>query len=141
VEFAGSPFEMVLNPGGRAPDNKNIGGPSIVSLIHAAQLTDYERCEVRFYGREGDDEAGKYLLSSLQKTLVVLHDYQLAENITPSTVVLSDPSYDNGHGERIFINSIGAAWDYRHDNLDEDFFHSAIVVFGGTALVPLIHDH
>lgn len=143
VEFAGSPFEMVLNQitGGRAPDNKNIGGLSIVSLIHAAQLTDHERCEVRFYGRGGDDEAGKYLLSSLQKTLVVLHDYQLAENITPSTVVLSDSSYDNGHGERIFINSIGAAWDYKPDDLDDDFFNSDVVVFGGTALVPVIHDH
>jgi sugar/nucleoside kinase (ribokinase family) len=40
----------------------------------------------------------------------------------------------------MFINSIGAAWDYSPDDLDEDFFNSAIVVFGGTALVPQIHD-
>ncbi len=143
VKFAGSPFETVLNQitGGRTPDKKNIGGPSIVSLIHAAQLTDPENCEVRFYGRGGNDDAGKYLLSSLQKTPVVLHDYRLTENITPSTVVLSDPGYDNGHGERMFINSIGAAWDYKPEDLDEEFFHSDIVVFGGTALVPVIHDH
>ena len=40
VAFAGSPFETVLNQitGGKAPDKRNIGGPSIVSLIHAAQL-------------------------------------------------------------------------------------------------------
>ena len=75
-----------------------------------------------FYGRGGKDDAGKYLLSSLQETPVVLHDYQLTENITPSTVVLSDPDYDNGHGERMFINSIGAAWDYQPDDLDDDFF-------------------
>ncbi|MCF6332038.1 MAG: carbohydrate kinase family protein, partial [Draconibacterium sp.] len=143
VEFAGFPFETVISKitGGRTPDKKNIGGPSIVSLIHAAQMTDREHCEVRFYGRGGNDDAGKYLISALQKTPVVLHDYQLTENITPSTVVLSDPVYDNGHGERMFINSIGAAWDYLPDDLDDDFFHSDIVVFGGTALVPVIHDH
>jgi sugar/nucleoside kinase (ribokinase family) len=143
VEFAGSPFETVLTQitGGRTPDKKNIGGPSIVSLIHAAQLTDPAYCEVRFYGRGGNDDAGKYLLASLQKTPVVLHDYQLTENITPSTVVLSDSGYDHGHGERMFINSIGAAWDYQPDDLDDDFFNSDLVVFGGTALVPVIHDH
>jgi len=143
VEYAKSPFETALSTitGGRTPDNKNIGGPSIVSLIHVAQLTDNEHCEVRFYGRGGNDETGEYLLSALQKTPVVLHDYQLTENITPSTVVLSDPGFDNGHGERIFINSIGAAWDFEPDALDDDFFNSKIVVFGGTALVPCIHDH
>lgn len=142
VQFAGSSFETVIGTitGGRTPDKKNIGGPSIVSLIHAAQLTDPQHCEVRFYGRGGKDEAGKYLLYSLQKTPVKLQDYRLTENITPSTVVLSDPGYDNGHGERMFINSIGAAWDYLPEQLDEAFFKSDIVVFGGTALVPEIHD-
>ena len=143
VQFARVPFENVINTitGGRTPDKTNIGGPSIVSLIHAAQMTDPGHCEVRFYGRGGNDDAGKYLLSSLQKTPVVLHGYQLTENITPSTVVLSDPNFDNGHGERMFINSIGAAWDYQPEDLDNDFFNSDLVVFGGTALVPVIHDH
>jgi sugar/nucleoside kinase (ribokinase family) len=143
VHFTGSSFETSIGTitGGRIPDKKNIGGPSIVSLIHAAQLTDPQYCEVRFYGHGGNDEAGRYLINALGKTPVVLHDYQLTENITPSTVVLSDPGYDNGNGERIFINSIGAAWDYKPEDLDEEFFHSDIVVFGGTALVPVIHDH
>jgi sugar/nucleoside kinase (ribokinase family) len=143
VEFAGSPFETVIDKitGGRTPDKKNIGGPSIVSLVHAAQMTDQKHCEVRFYGRGGKDDAGKYLLYSLQKTPVKLRDYRLTENITPSTVVFSDPDFDNGHGERMFINSIGASWDYQPNDLDDDFFHSDIVVFGGTALVPVIHDH
>jgi len=110
-------------------------------LINVAQLIDKEHCEVRFYGRGGKDEIGQYLLSALKKTPVVLKDYRLIDNRTPSTVVLSDPVYDNGHGERMFINSIGAAWDYRPDELDEDFFNSDIVVFGGTALVPQIHDN
>jgi sugar/nucleoside kinase (ribokinase family) len=39
------------------------------------------------------------------------------------------------------LNSIGAAWDYKSDDLDDNFFCSDIVVFGGTALVPGIHDH
>lgn len=141
--FAGAPFETVLNQitGGRTPDKENIGGPSIVSLIHAAQLIDPEYCEIRFYGRGGNDDVGRYLLSELQKTPIVLRDYVLTENNTPSTVVLSDPNFDHGNGERMFINSIGAAWDHRPEDLDEAFFNSDLVVFGGTALVPVIHDH
>lgn len=127
--------------GGRSYDMINIGGPSVVSLINTAQLTGTEKCEVRFFGRAGNDKNGQFLISSLQKTPVVLKDFKLIENRTPSTLVLSDPVYDKGHGERMFINSIGAAWDYHPDELDNDFFNSDIVVFGGTALVPNIHDH
>jgi len=128
--------------GNKTYDKINIGGPSIVSLINAAQLTSRETCEVRFYGRAGDDHNGKYLYSSLQRTPVVLKDFKLIGNQrTPSTIVLSDPSFDNGHGERMFINTIGAAWKYRPEDLPEDFFDSDIVVFGGTALVPGIHDN
>lgn len=142
-KFTGLSFENALAQitGGRLPDTRNIGGPCIVALIHAAQLTDREICEVRFYGRGGNDDAGKFLISALQKTPVVLQDYQLTKKRTPSTVVLSDPNFDHGHGERMFINSIGAAWDYFPEDIHDDFFKSDIVVFGGTALVPPIHDH
>lgn len=142
LKFAGCSFEVALKQitGGRIPDEKNIGGPSIVSLIHAAQLTDSERCEVRFYGRGGSDDAGKYLVSALQRAPVVLWDYRLIDNVTPSTIVLSDPDFDNGSGERIFINSIGAAWDFRPEDISDDFFQSDITILGGTALVPAIHD-
>ena len=142
-KYCGTSFDLIVNEitGGRTYTKINIGGPSIVSLINAAQLTDREKCEVRFYGRGGKDEIGQYLLSSLKKTPVILKDYKLIDNRTPSTVVLSDPVFDNGHGERMFLNSIGAAWDYKPDELDDDFFNSDIVVFGGTALVPQIHDH
>ncbi|HBE42715.1 MAG TPA: carbohydrate kinase family protein [Bacteroidales bacterium] len=141
--YCGSTLTKVLDKitGGRTHDKINIGGPSIVSLINVSQLVDKEQCEVRFYGRGGNDDIGQYLISALRKTPVVLRDYKLINNRTPSTVVLSDPSYDNGHGERAFLNSIGAAWDYRPDELGDDFFDSDIVVFGGTALVPQIHDH
>jgi sugar/nucleoside kinase (ribokinase family) len=142
-KYSGIPLDNFINrvTGGRKPDKINVGGPSIVSLINAAQLTDREKCEVRYYGRGGNDINGRFLISSLGKTPVVLKDFKLLENRTPSTLVLSDPSYDNGHGERMFINSIGAAWDYNPDDLDDDFFSSEIVVFGGTALVPNLHDH
>lgn len=141
--FSGTKLDYFLNAvtGGRNYDKINIGGPSIVSLIHAAQLTGKDNCEVRFYGRAGKDDKGSFLVSALGRTPVVLKDFRLIENRTPSTIVLSDPSYDNGHGERMFINSIGAARDYSPDDLDDDFFNSDIVVFGGTALVPNIHDH
>jgi len=127
--------------GGKKPDGINIGGPSIVSLIHAAQLSDSDKCEVRFYGRAGDDPNGRYIISSLEKTPVILKDFRLIRQRTPSTIVLSDPHYDNGHGERMFINSIGAAWHFHPEDIDDDFFNSDIVVFGGTALVPQIHDN
>lgn len=142
-QFCGTQFDETLKKitGGRPPDKINIGGPSIVSLINIAQLIDKDHCEVRFYGRGGNDEPGKYLLSSLSNTPVVLKDFKLIEKPTPSTVVMSDPDYENGHGERMFINSIAAAWEYGPDQLDPDFFKSDIVVFGGTALVPFIHDN
>jgi sugar/nucleoside kinase (ribokinase family) len=142
-KFSGEPFDKVLNriTGGRKHDKINIGGPSIVSLINAAQLIDKKSCEVRFYGRGGKDEIGNWLVSALQKTPVVLKDFKLINNQTPSTVVLSDPDFEGGHGERMFINSIAAAWEYGPDNLDDEFFNSEIVVFGGTGLVPQIHDN
>ena len=142
-KFCGKPFEKVLSEitGGRRHDKINIGGPSIVSLINIAQLIDKDQCEVRFYGRGGNDEPGNFLLNSLKKTPVVLSDYRLIDKPTPSTVVLSDPDFENGHGERMFINSIAAAWDFGPDDLPEEFFRSDIVVFGGTALVPNIHDN
>ena len=142
-KYCGEPFNTVLKKitGGRKHNKINIGGPSIVSLINAAQLVDNEHCEVRFYGRGGNDEIGNYLVSALQKTPVILKDFKLIDNQTPSTVVLSDPGFEGGHGERMFINSIAAAWEYGPENLDEDFFSSDIVVFGGTGLVPQIHDN
>jgi len=137
------PFEEILSriTMDQSPDKINIGGPSIVPLIHLAQLTNGEECAVRFYGRGGSDENGLYLQAALKESLVILQDYQLVAGQTPSTFVLSDPNFDNGHGERIFINTIGAANEFRPDSLKDDFFSSDIVVFGGTALVPSIHDH
>lgn len=140
-KFAGMDYTLALKEitGGRPSDIINIGGPSIVALIHAAQLL----CDisyVKFYGCCGRDHDGEYLLATLKETPVKIDHYILSDANTPSTVVLSDPSYDNNQGERIFINTIGAAWCYSPSDLGEDFFDSDVVVFGGTALVPNIHD-
>lgn len=142
-QFAKQDLEPILKEitKGKSPDKINIGGPCIVALIHAAQMLENTGCEFRFYGYGGKDEDGDFLLSSLSKTPVNIDNYKLSGTITPSTVVLSDPSYDHEHGERIFINSIGAAWDYSPENLGDSFFASDVVVFGGTAIVPTIHDH
>jgi sugar/nucleoside kinase (ribokinase family) len=142
-EFAGRDFQSILKEitKGKLPDKINIGGPSIVALIHAAQMLEDTDCTFNFYGCGGKDDDGDFLLSSLGKTPVNIDNYKLTGRVTPSTVVLSDPAFDHGHGERIFINSIGAAWDYSPVELGDGFFASNVVVFGGTALVPTIHDN
>jgi sugar/nucleoside kinase (ribokinase family) len=125
----------------RTHDKINIGGPSIVSIIHAAQLSFDNNSEFRFYGGRGDDAEGEFIMELLKGTSVNADNYIVTEGETPSTLVLSDPTYNNNSGERIFINSIGAAWNYSPNHLDDGFFESDIVVFGGTALVPGIHEH
>lgn len=121
------------------PTAINIGGPSIVSLIHASQMLYDLPVEVSFTGARGVDEGGDFLESRLADTPVKIRNLRPCNSYTPFTDVLSDPNYNSGHGERIFINNIGAAGELEPDDLDEDFFSSQIVVFGGTALVPKIH--
>jgi len=125
----------------RVPDKMNIGGPGIVPMIHAAQLSDNEKCDFHFYGLRGNDDNGNFIMSLLSTTPLLTNHYKVSNKETPATVVLSDSDYNQGNGERIFINSIGAASNYSPYELDENFFDSDIVVFGGTALVPLIHEN
>ena len=139
--FARRPFSAILPEltGGQAPDAENIGGPAIVALIHAAQVAG-DGCHVRFYGNRGDDAVGEELRARLEKTPVDLsHYHALKGKSTPSTTVLSDPNADNGHGERTFVNTIGAAWAFRPEDVDDSFYAADICVFGGTALVPSVH--
>jgi len=142
-DFCKKDFSQVLHPivKGKTPDSINVGGPSIVSLINASQILSKDEFEICFYGKRGDDEAGEYLKTQIGKTAVNINNLQIAEKPTPNTIVLSDPDYDKGHGERMFINSIAAAWDLSPEDLDEKFFSSDYVAFGATALCPVIHDH
>ena len=52
----------------------NIGGPSIVALIHASQMLYDQNIEVRFFGKIGDDFNGKYLMDKLKQTPIVLDE-------------------------------------------------------------------
>jgi len=139
--FASRRFASVLQEltHGQPPVSRNIGGPAIVALIHASQLT--AGCsQVAFYGCRADDEVGRFLTDRLEATPIDTTHYQIAlASATASTTVLSDPTYDGGHGERAFVNTIGASHDYRPEHLTDDFFRADINVYGGTALVPTIH--
>jgi len=143
-KFAGKPYAMILKEitSEKQPDTFNIGGPSIVTLIHAAQLLTEKTFEVDFYGISGKDETSVKIRELLKKTPLNIQNYRSeSEKTTPFTHVLSDPEYDTGHGERTFINNIGAAWDLKPEFLPKSFFESDIVCFGGTALTPYIHDN
>lgn len=125
--------------GGMRPVATNIGGPSVVSLIHASQMLADLDVEVAYYGCRGDDEAGRYIEEKLALTPLRTGYYKKADKFTPFTDVFSDPGYDRGHGERAFVNNIGAAREFESSDLDDSFFRGRIIVFGGTALVPAIH--
>ncbi len=140
--FSGQRFAELLPTltDGRQPDKENIGGPCIVALIHAAQLLG-ETAQVDFYGCRGDDEVGSHLAAALSRTPVNLAHYRIEPGKeTASTVVLSDPNHDGGHGERTFVNTIGASWNYLPTDIDESFYEADVCVFGGTAIVPRIHE-
>lgn len=140
--FSGDSFETQILPlltEGRRADKENIGGPCIVALINAAQLA-WQESEVSFYGCRGDQQVGRDMMKKLCQTPVDLTHYRIQKGSeTASTSVLSDPNYDNGHGERTFVNTIGASWHYLPAEVDQSFYNSQICVFGGTALVPRIH--
>ncbi len=142
VNFAHKSFDEILLEitENKSPDSFNIGGPSIVSLINAAQLLYNTNAEIKFYGALGKDKTAKRIIDGLSTIPIDLSNYKQFNSPTPFTDVFSDPTYDHGRGERIFVNNIGAAWDYKPGDLDDTFFESDITVFGGTALVPNIHD-
>jgi sugar/nucleoside kinase (ribokinase family) len=143
-QFAGKNFNEIYRDllDGREPDAFNIGGPSIVALIHVAQMLDPEKFSVEFHGMAGNDRIAERIIEIAARTpLNIQHYLNGSPKATPFTYVLSDPQYDGGHGERTFINNIGAAWDFHPEDLPVDFFTADLVCFGGTGLVPHLHDH
>jgi sugar/nucleoside kinase (ribokinase family) len=88
----------------------------------------------------GSDEAGDFVEAALARLPFKAYRLTRKEGAEPRTDVISDPFYDNGHGERTFINLLGAANWFGPDDLDDSFFDASIVAFGGTALTPPIHD-
>jgi len=143
-KFSGKQYPEILKEivGNRPPDKMNVGGPSLVSMIHVAQMLEKEDFEAKVYAMGGNDEHTDQIFSMLRKTPLEISNYSRSEHKpTPTTDVFSDPDFDNGHGERTFINSIGAAWDFTPELLGGDYFESHIQCFGGTALVPHLHDN
>ena len=125
--------------GGRKPDSFNLGGPAVVALINAAQLSDPASTAFSFYSSGGSDDAAERLRAILEETPLELDKYKKVDVESPFTYVLSDPDFNEGSGERTFVNNIGSAWRVLSQDLNESFFDGDIVLFGGTALVPNIH--
>lgn len=138
--FAAKSYPEILQDitGGKKPDSVNIGGPGIVSMIHLRQMSSNLPLEVNFTGAIGKDEPGLVLRKLLSETPLDPSGLLTFSRTTPFTHVLSDPGFDGGHGERSFINNLGAAEELT--GLPAGFFAGDMAVFGGTALVPGLHD-
>ena len=142
-KFSGKKYADILSElvGNGPPDAMNVGGPSLVALIHAAQMVDKNYFEVKFFGMVGNDDYADQIFKIVGKTPLDIRNYKSsAQMATPTTDVFSDPDFDNGHGERTFVNNIGAAWDFTPEQIGDEFFEAAVQCFGGTALVPNFHD-
>lgn len=147
--FSGRSFAAITQEllGGKNPDTINLGGPAIVALMNTAQLLQdsaseklYGKTETAFWGIRGHDAAGRQLKEFIMQSSISHLHVKKGEKETPNTVVLSDPNY-RVHGERAFINTIGAAGELCPADLPEEFFDADMVIFGGTGLVPELHDH
>ncbi len=140
--FCGEPFPQWLSrlTGGREPDAQNLGGPAIVALMHAAQMLGDQDVRYSLHAGHGDDASVTQIRDIISHTPIDMSAYRDVDGPTPSTVVLSDPSYYGGKGERTFINTIGAAGAYLPEMVDDTFFDADIRLFGATGLVPPLHD-
>ncbi len=139
-EFAGEPYEALLKKlvGDQQPDVSNLGGPSVVALVHASQMVADAR--VTYYGGIGDDLQGTQVRKFLSKTPINPQLKIYPGEHTSSTWVFSDPTHFGGKGERSFVNTIGAAGSYRPEDIPDECYDADILLAGGTALVPRIHD-
>lgn len=140
-QFAGKDHQEILSEitGAAGETSTNLGGPSVVSLVHAAQMLKEKDVSVEFYGVHGDDSIATNLETILQATPLAWDDYRKVPGRTPVTYVLSDPNYNHGTGERCFINSIGVAEEYSAADIPDRFYTREITAFGGSGLVPRLH--
>lgn len=122
---------------------KNIGGPAIVALIAVSQLLGNKAVHISFSQFYGNDENGQFILKKLKNSApdISLSHYSEVQESSAETLVLSDPDYDNGEGERTFINTIGSAGLFTPQDLPESFFSADMIVYGGTGLTPVIHEN
>jgi sugar/nucleoside kinase (ribokinase family) len=141
-KYTGLSFDQILGTitKGKKPEAINLGGPAIVALVNCTQLLNSLPVDVRYYGQMGNDETAEYVKNILKKMPLNFNNYWKVNGSTPSTYVFSDPDYDNGHGERMFVNNIGVAGNFTINDVPDHFFNSRILLFGATALLPNIHD-
>lgn len=140
--LSGRKYKDILNEITREkliPD-KNVGGPAIVALINIAQMITGNGISIGFFGARADDENGRYIMEKLTPYNINLSGYAVVNGQTPFTDVLSDPSYNDNNGERSFINYIGAAGELSGQDIADSFFDADILIYGGTALTPGLHD-
>ncbi|WP_304242064.1 carbohydrate kinase family protein [Gracilinema caldarium] len=140
--FMGKPYQQDLEllTKGVPPNRYNLGGPAVVSLAHTAQMLTDPKYQVVFYGVCGNDDTAILIKDAIARIPFKAVYLKEKPGQTPRTDVLSDPTYDNGHGERTFINLLGVAAFFIPDDLPEDFFNADIITFGGTALLPNMHN-
>lgn len=141
ASFADSSFDTIHKQlvGDLAPVSVNLGGPAAVAMITTAQILGEDH-EYRFHAASGSDQAGEFIRKVFSETSIDLSLTVSDDLMTPSTVVLSDPEASDGKGERSFLNTIGAAASFDSRDLPDSFYTSDIVLLGGTALVPRLHD-
>ncbi|MBE6366879.1 MAG: carbohydrate kinase family protein [Lentisphaerae bacterium] len=141
-KFTGVPAATMLKEltGNVPASGRNVGGPAVVAAVNAAQLCCNYPVQVKFYGALGEDANADFIESILKQTPLDISAYKRRSGATPSTEVLSDPNYHDGKGERTFVNVIGAANNYRPEDLGDEFYESDVLVFSATALVPPLHD-
>ena len=139
---SGRKYKDILNEitGKNLSPDKNVGGPAVVALINIVQMIEENKISIGFFGARADDENGRYIAEKLGLFDIDLSGYIVVDGQTPFTDVLSDPSYNNNNGERSFVNYIGAAGQISGHDIDDSFFDADILIYGGTALTPLLHD-
>jgi sugar/nucleoside kinase (ribokinase family) len=139
--FANEKIDDIINniTENSSPDVFNLGGPAIVALVGAAQLSVDQPIKFDFYGVAGDDDTGKKLYELMQQLPINLDNYHFKHGATANTIVISDPRLNHGKGERAFINNLGVSRDYQPTDLGEKFFDADVLIYGATALVPQLH--
>ena len=140
--FANRPYKEILSEltKGRTPDVENLGGPAVVALVHASQILQSDSVEVSFYGAVGKDEQANHVHQAIAKTPLKGELKVIPNKRTATTDVFDDPTQRDGKGERSFINTVGAAGEYAPDDIPAKFYEADIILLGGTALVPRLHD-
>jgi sugar/nucleoside kinase (ribokinase family) len=91
-KFSGKSYSEILKEiaGNRSPDKMNVGGPSLVSMIHVAQMLNVNDFEVKFFGRGGNDKYTEQIFQIVRKTPLNIKNYQTSVNRpTPTTDVFS----------------------------------------------------